>query len=166
VSDQVAATIQQVQQRNQLVEQAAQSIELPQVSTSQPKEGLAVSTVEAALRNVHDFAALGDMELAQTKLVNAHLPKEDCTHLDRGKIVYNVLEDAVARLRPGKELADGIPPREWYPYLILQYAYFEGKLNRDIMSSLYISEGTFNRTRRSAIRTVTRVLVELEKNLS
>ena len=166
VSDQVAATIQQVQQRNQLVEQAAQSVQVPKIPVSEPKEGLAVGTIEEALRNIHDFASLGDMELAETKLVLTRLPDGDCTHLDRGKVVYTVLEEAVAKLRPEKELEDGIPPREWYPYLILQYAYFEGKLNRDIMSTLYISEGTFNRTRRSAIRTVTRVLVELEGNLN
>ena len=166
VSDQIAATIQQVQQRYQLVEQAAQSVQVPQISSSEPEEFLAVSTVEDALRNVHDFASLGDMALAETKLVNSRLSEGNFTHLDRGKIVYNVLEEAVAKLRPEKEQPEGIPSREWYPYLILQYAYFEGKLNRDIMSSLYISEGTFNRTRRSAIRTVTRVLVELDKNLN
>ena len=166
VSDQVAVTIQQVQQRHKLVEQAAQSIHVPQISNSEPKVGLGVGIVEDALRNIHDYAYLGDMELAETKLVSSRLPEGNCTHLDRGKVVYNVLEEAVAKLCPEKELADGIPSREWYPYLILQYAYFEGKLNRDIMSRLYISEGTFNRTRRSAIRTVTRVLVELEKNLA
>jgi hypothetical protein len=166
VSDQVADTIQQIQQRNLLVEQAAQTVQVPQIPNSEPKKGLVVGTVEDALRNIHDYASLGDLELAETKLVYSRLPEGDCTHLDRGKVVYTVIEEAVAKLRPEKELADGIPSREWYPYLILQYAYFEGKLNRDIMSSLYISEGTFNRTRRSAIRTVTRVLVELEKHLT
>jgi hypothetical protein len=44
----------------------------------------------------------------------------------------------------------------------LHDAYIEDQLNRDIMSKLYISEGTFNRTRRSAIRSVTRALEEME----
>ncbi len=39
-------------------------------------------------------------------------------------------------------------PREWYPYLILRDAYIEEVSNREIMMRLYISEGTFNRTRR------------------
>jgi hypothetical protein len=57
-------------------------------------------------------------------------------------------------------------PREWHPYLILHGAYLEDRLNRDIMSQLYISEGTFNRTRRSAIRSVRRMLQEMEAALS
>jgi len=44
----------------------------------------------------------------------------------------------------------------------LHGAYLEDKLNRDILSHLYISEGTFNRTRRSAIHSVTRMLKEME----
>lgn len=59
-------------------------------------------------------------------------------------------------------LALNPPPREWYPYIILHGAYIDDKPNREIMSQLYISEGTFNRTRRSAMRTVTRVLEEME----
>jgi hypothetical protein len=53
-------------------------------------------------------------------------------------------------------------PREWHPYTILYGAYIEDRLNRDIMAQLYISEGTFNRTRRAAIRSVRRMLQELE----
>jgi hypothetical protein len=44
----------------------------------------------------------------------------------------------------------------------LHEAYIEEKLNRDIMSRLYISEGTFNRTRRAAIRSLARILGEME----
>ena len=33
---------------------------------------------------------------------------------------------------------------------------------RDIMSKLYISEGTFNRTRRVAITSLARALIEME----
>jgi DNA-binding CsgD family transcriptional regulator len=38
--------------------------------------------------------------------------------------------------------------------------YVEGVQNREIMARLYISEGTFNRTRRNAIRGLARLLVE------
>jgi DNA-directed RNA polymerase specialized sigma24 family protein len=50
--------------------------------------------------------------------------------------------------------------------MILNLAYLEDCPNRDIMSQLYISEGTFNRTRRSGIRSVTRMLQEMEATLS
>lgn len=40
-----------------------------------------------------------------------------------------------------------------------------GELNRDIMSKLYSSAGTFNRTRRRAIRAVVRALQEMEQEV-
>jgi hypothetical protein len=45
----------------------------------------------------------------------------------------------------------------------LHDAYVLGELNRDIMSKLYISEGTFNRTRRRAVRGVAKALQEMEQ---
>jgi hypothetical protein len=38
--------------------------------------------------------------------------------------------------------------------------------NREIMMRLYISEGTFNRTRRSAVRALARALGEMEAAIS
>jgi len=38
-----------------------------------------------------------------------------------------------------------------------------GELNRDIMNRLYVSEGTFNRTRRRAIRGVAKAIGEIER---
>jgi hypothetical protein len=77
-------------------------------------------------------------------------------------VVYEVLEEAVMKLRPEVDYPGDPAPREWHAFIILHGAYFENKLNRDIMSQLYISEGTFNRTRRAALRTVSRVLAEME----
>jgi hypothetical protein len=71
----------------------------------------------------------------------------------------------VEKLRPTADLPKEPIPREWYPYLILHDAYFEGLPNRDIISKLYVSDGTFHRTRRSALRSVTRVLSELETDI-
>ena len=89
----------------------------------------------------------------------------EVTHIDRGKAVNKVFSEAVNKLRPDSDSPDDPPPREWYPYIILKEAYFEDKLNRDIMSRLYISEGTFNRTRRAAIRSVARVISEMEMHV-
>jgi len=47
--------------------------------------------------------------------------------------------------------------------VILHDAYVDEIQNREIMSKLYISEGTFNRTRRIAISALARVLAEMEK---
>jgi DNA-binding CsgD family transcriptional regulator len=39
----------------------------------------------------------------------------------------------------------------------------ENKPNNEIMMRLYISEGTFNRTRSAAIRSLARALMEMEQ---
>jgi hypothetical protein len=113
-----------------------------------------------------DYAYLGDHPLTQFKLVRSKVaPGAAVTHLDLGKAAYDVLAEAVEKLRPDDALPSDPPSREWYPYLILYSAYLEDVPNRDIMSRLYISEGTFNRTRRSALRAVARALEEMESAL-
>jgi hypothetical protein len=127
-----------------------------------------VPLVEDALRQLHDFSYLGEHALAQLKVVDWELERQDhefLTHIDRGKALSEVLVRAVGKLRPdGPEPGlHGVPPREWQPYVILYDAYVMGEMNRDIMSRLYIGEGTFNRTRRRSIRAVARALQEMEK---
>jgi hypothetical protein len=129
-------------------------------------EKISVSVVEKAFRNLKDYAFLGDSSLANLKLVRSRLAKGVAvTHVDRGKLVCTLITDALEKLRPvGKEPGD-LAPREWHPYLVLHDAYIKDRLNRDIMSRLYISEGTFNRTRRSALRSVARILGDMEKGI-
>jgi len=123
-----------------------------------------VKEVENALRNIYDYAYLGDSPLAHLNLIDARLSMAEVTHVDRGKAVNKVCTEAVEKLRPDTEIPHDPPPREWHPYLVLYEAYMEDKMNRDIMSRLYISEGTFNRTRRAAVRSVARMLGEMEMN--
>jgi hypothetical protein len=124
-----------------------------------------LDAVEEALRNLDDYACLADSALTDLGLVQFRLPGKQITHLDRGKVVHDVLMVAINKLCPGTQPKRDPPPREWYPYLILKDAYLEGISNRDIMQRLYISEGTFNRIRRAAIRSVARTLEEMENNL-
>jgi hypothetical protein len=126
------------------------------------------SSVEDALRHLHDYAYLGEHALAQLQIVDWHLKDSDegfLTHIDRGKALSEVMAQAVHKLRPdGKDpVRHSIPPREWHSYVILHDSYVLDEMNRDIMSRLYISEGTFNRTRRRAIRGVARALQEMEQ---
>jgi hypothetical protein len=121
-----------------------------------------VEAVESALRNLYDYSFLADTALSELKLVDARLPQGAITHLDRGKIVHEVMLEAMEKLRPSNGTSQNPPPREWYPYLILRDAYVEERPNREIMLRLFISEGTFNRTRRSAIRSLARALGEME----
>ena len=127
-------------------------------------EGEAISLVEDALRHLHDYPYLGEHTLAQLRIVESHLDVQEgafVTHLDRGKILQEVLTTAIEKLKPpGPQPSP--PTREWHQYVILHDCYVLGELNRDVMSALYISEGTFSRARRRAVRGVTRALAEME----
>jgi hypothetical protein len=130
-------------------------------STSSPPS-IPVDTVEDALRNLFDYAHLADNPLADLQLVHTQLSTGQKTHLERGKKVYAIIVEALEHLRPVGEVPPEPLPREWYPYIILHDAYLDNVPNRDIMGKLYISEGTFNRTRRAAIRSLARELAEME----
>lgn len=127
-------------------------------------EGYAVSLVEDALRHLYDYAYLGEHRLSQLGIVGSHLDvgEEACvTHLDRGRGLHRVLMVGIEKLRPpGSPLS--LPTREWHQYVILRDCYIMGKPNREVMSVLYISEGTFNRARRRAVRAVAKSLLEME----
>jgi hypothetical protein len=165
-SDRIADAIQDANREANYLDQLPQFTQVQQpIYRDSPKE-IFVKDVEDALRNMYDYAHLGDSSLVELKLVAREFPDEVVTHIDQGKAVNTTISMAVEKFRPAEQLPGEPVPREWYPYLILHGAYFEDRLNRDIMSQLYISEGTFNRTRRSAIRSVTRMLEEMEAAMS
>ena len=116
-----------------------------------------VAEVEEALRRLYDFSYLGEHSLGTEILASHGL----ATHLDRGKALNVALVAAIEKLRPAGAESRELPSREWHPYLILRDAYIHGESNRDIMSRLYVSEATFHRTRRSALRAVTKALFEM-----
>jgi hypothetical protein len=159
--DRIAEAIRETRRETANLTRLAQMAAAPPVRIDLQRE-LPEKSVEDALRNLFDYSYLADTNLANSPLVNSQLPGGQVTHLERGKAVYRVLLDGIERMRPGPDVARDPPPREWYPYLILHEAYLNGVSNRDIMLKLYISEGTFNRTRRSAIRSLARALTEME----
>jgi hypothetical protein len=164
-SDQIADAIQNAQREKVYLSQLSEMVQDHTPGSLKSQQDLSVTEVEDALRHLFDYAHLGDTTLVELKLVRRKLPASEVTHIDQGKAVHAVVTGVVEKLRPDGEPASNPPPREWYPYLILNLAYLEDCPNRDIMSRLYISEGTFNRTRRSGIRSVTRMLEEMEAAL-
>lgn len=165
-SDQIGNAIQESQREQAYLEELARLTETIQAGSTSDEDPINVKFVEEALRNLFDYAYLGDSPLVRLKITHNCYDSEVATHIDRGKAVNMTITEAVEKLRPAGQEPKEPFPREWYPYMILHGAYFEDRLNRDIMSKLYISEGTFNRTRRSAIRSVARVLSEMEASLS
>jgi hypothetical protein len=156
-SDRLADAIHNVQREAEYLRQLSKL-----TTPEKTQQHIPIKDVENALRNLYDYALLGDTIFKKFNLVRSRLSADDITHVDRGKAVYQVMVEAIEKLRPETEPTRDPPPREWHPYFILHDAYLEEKMNRDIMSQLYISEGTFNRTRRRAIRSVARILGELE----
>jgi len=123
-----------------------------------------VALVEDGLRRLFDYSYLGEHKLARLSMMERQLqPKEaPITHLDRGKALKEALLQALDKLRPPGSQPDP-PTLEWHPFLVLHDAYVLGEPNREIMSKLYISEGTFNRTRRRAVRALAKALLEMER---
>lgn len=111
-------------------------------------------SVEDALRHFGDALWLGQSPLADW----AEIPAE--SHVERGKRLQRILREAVQSLRPEGERPPEPLPREWYNYVVLYDAYIKNVPNREVAARLYVSEGTFHRTRRQAVRGVARWLAE------
>jgi hypothetical protein len=160
-SDLIAEVIANSNHQQQRAAQTAEMLQTLQ-ATSPSDVKITPKMVEALLRNVLDYGYLGRSDFAGFPIVSQMLSGSNPTHIDRGKCVYWILAEMVEKLKPEGELKRDPPPREWLPYLILHWAYFEDTNNREIMARLYISEGTFNRTRRAALRTLSRALEEIQ----
>ena len=113
-----------------------------------------IKNIEECLRHLPDFVALGESRLAAWMEVGGATPVE------RGKTLNGLLKNAIEVQRPAAAEPPGTLPREWYGYHILHEAYVGDVPNRVIMNRLYISEGTFNRIRRTAVRGLARTLIE------
>ncbi len=134
-------------------------------SNATPKSDAAfVREVESALKRLYDLAYLCEHPLAQLPIVTTRLAQRESPNcLDRARILRNLLQETIEQLRPHGAVPSNIaiPRREWHPYLILHRAYIEGEPNYRIMNWLQTSEGTFNRTRRQALRGVASALAEI-----
>jgi len=161
-ADRIADVIYISKRKNEFLSRLAKLSEEHRSHAAIAAPSIPINVVEDILRNLFDYAYLADTPLADMQLVRKGLDAGQKTHLERGKAVYAVIVEALEHLRPAGQVPPEPIPREWYPYIILRDAYLEDVPNRDIMSKLYISEGTFNRTRRGAIRTLARELTEME----
>jgi hypothetical protein len=161
-TDRMGETIQVDRHNAQYLAQIARLVQAQKPVSVQNNIPVTIDSLEAALHNLYDYTALADNPLAELRLVQNRLGVGEATHLERGKMVYSILIEAMEKLRPSPTEPAYPPSREWHPYLILQEAYLKETSNRDIMLKLYISEGTFNRTRRSAVRSLARALGEME----
>ena len=162
LSDRISSVMNVIQREKEFLSHLSEFTQIQQPRLDTSPELIPVSVVEDGLRNMHDYSYLGSSPLANLEQVKNQLSADAVTHLDRGREVHHILLAALGKLRPAGDLPHEPIPRDWYPYVILYDAYVKEIQNRDIMGRLYISEGTFNRTRRAAIRSLTRALAEME----
>ena len=157
-------------ERQRDLERQVQALATP-APPAELSEAALVRQVEDGLRHLYDFPYLGEHRLAKLRAVDAALPASDgaVTLLERGQALRDVLIRAVERLRPpgseprGDEAASR---REWHAYLILRESYVEDIPNRNTMNRLLLSEGSYNRLRRQALRGVARAVEDEEAALS
>ena len=128
-----------------------ETAEMVAAATSQPDVAY-LKIVEEALRHLSDIVTLGGSPLA------AHLGQQSGSEIEKGQKLQELLIRSIEILRPAGPRPREPLPRPWYNYVILYDAYVECVPNREIMARLYISEGTFNRTRRNALRGLARHL--------
>jgi hypothetical protein len=143
--------------------QAVQQIGTTDINTAADEMIASLSTspstefvrhVEDALRHFSDYTVLGESPLVEWAGIRAE------SHVECGKQLQKYLAQAIDSFRPAGTRPPEPLPRVWYSYAVLYDAYVEGVPNREIMARLYISEGTFNRTRRTALRGLARSLQE------
>lgn len=164
---QIEALVNDFRDRERELQRRLQAL-LVQRRPSEVLEGVTekefVALVEDGLRRLVDYSYLGEHKLAHLSMVERQLQPGEApiTHLDRGKALKEVLLQALDKLRPPGSQPHP-PTLEWYLFLVLHDAYVLGEPNREIMSKLYISEGTFNRTRRRAVRALAKALLEMEQ---
>lgn len=110
--------------------------------------------VDECLRHFSDYVFLGQSTLAEQVGISAE------ANIERGKGLQVILREAIQSLRPEGERPPEPLSREWHNYVVLHDAYIKGVPNREVMARLYVSEGTFHRIRRHAIRGIARYLFE------
>jgi hypothetical protein len=162
-----------------VVQEAGLSADLDQVLDSAQTEITEVSherlvrLTEQALRRLNNPSALAGCELlgrlpatvAEVAAASNGPVAVPPTDLDRARTLRGALVSAIEKLRPPEAESRRDSPAA-LQYQILHEEYLEGLLNKQIMARHAISEGTFHRNRRQAIRSVTRELQAREEHLT
>lgn len=115
-----------------------------------------------ALSHMWEFRRLGMHPLSHLRAVQPFMPthKPPLTHLDRGQAVHRLLCTVLETLQ---ELAACSDSSEARYYLVLTKEYVERLKNYQVADALGLSDSTFYRTRREALRCFVRLLAEIEQ---
>ncbi len=115
--------------------------------------------VEDALEHLWDYAYLGRHSLSSHVGMPDSSDGSRVSHVERGKALSLLLQDAIKRLRPQHDVDRLSRERRYFD--ILHCCYVEGERNDAVARKLDIAERTFYRHRRQAIEVITQMLDDL-----
>lgn len=118
--------------------------------------------VADALNHLWDIAYLGMHPLAQMSSVQHRTARlKNKTHLDDGRALNQILQDAIAQLKPNGA-THGRSNEERY-YILLEQAYLQGAEKETIAHELQVDVRTVYRDLVKARRVIAQVLRDWEK---
>jgi len=82
------------------------------------------------------------------------------TDIDRGRALWDLLREAIDRLRPSNSEPEPTPA--WRLYTIAEGVYVQGKSAKEMATELGISPRTFHRERRAAVEALATVIWQIE----
>jgi len=85
------------------------------------------------------------------------------TDIDRGRALWDLLREAIARLRPANAAPEPTPA--WRLHAIAEGFYVQGKPAKEVAAELGISPRTFHRERRAAAEALVTVVWQIETHL-
>lgn len=85
------------------------------------------------------------------------------TDIDRGRALWDLLRQAIDRLRPADSAPEPTPA--WRLYAIAEGVYVRGKSAKEVTAELGISSRTFHRERRAAVEALATVVWQIESQM-
>lgn len=120
--------------------------------------------LENALKKMNDYKALGETNLRLMKAVSQRLENDtQHTPIDRGRVIREVLNEALEQLKGNRLRTDSDP--EWRLYNILYYRYFRYDLKHEQIAARleFTSLRKYYRERNKAINVLLNFLFEEKK---
>lgn len=104
---------------------------------------------------------LGAVEQRAQALVDGE--RSIVTDIDRGRALWDLLREAIDRLRPANSEPEPTPA--WRLYAIAEGVYVQGKSAKEMAAELGISPRTFHRERRAAVEALATVVWQIESQM-
>jgi hypothetical protein len=167
---------QQEQLRREAIRKDSQQRKIPELSASSlfrkfvrdktkiTSGKLTMEYLRGVLDKLDDFKFLGECHLSNLNIIFSQEQIENLTAAQRGMLVYKLLEDALAQLRPTS--SHSTTALEWQMYNVLHSCYFkrDRRSNKQLASYLGMSERDFYRKRDDAVSALLNIIFKMESS--